>query len=278
MRDKELRNAKGQNEQEFLEAYKPGNYERPSVTVDILIFSLIDKKAETKRTVSQKELRVLLIKRKDHPFMHCWAIPGGFVNMDENLETAAYRELKEETNVEDVYLEQLYTFGNVGRDPRMRVISTAYLALTSQEDIEPVAGDDAKEAKWFIVQNGEQYLKLVSEDGKDVICYDKTTKKDSLKDGSALAFDHLDILLMGLDRLKNKVDYTDVAFSLLPEVFTITEARNVYEILLGKQIDKANFGREIKKKVIETDQYADDYKKSQLYRFNPCWNNKKKGK
>ena len=144
MRDKELRNAKGQNEQEFLEAYKPGNYERPSVTVDILIFSLIDKKAETKRTVSQKELRVLLIKRKDHPFMHCWAIPGGFVNMDENLETAAYRELKEETNVEDVYLEQLYTFGNVGRDPRMRVISTAYLALTSQEDIEPVAGDDAK--------------------------------------------------------------------------------------------------------------------------------------
>ena len=99
MRDKELRNAKGQNEQEFLEAYKPGNYERPSVTVDILIFSLIDKKAETKRTVSQKELRVLLIKRKDHPFMHCWAIPGGFVNMDENLETAAYRELKEETNV-----------------------------------------------------------------------------------------------------------------------------------------------------------------------------------
>ena len=278
MRDKELRNAKGQNEQEFLEAYKPGNYERPSVTVDILIFSLIDKKAETKRTVSQKELRVLLIKRKDHPFMHCWAIPGGFVNMDENLETAAYRELKEETNVEDVYLEQLYTFGNVGRDPRMRVISTAYLALTSQEDIEPVAGDDAKEAKWFIVQNGEQYLKLVSEDGKDVICYDKTTKKDSLKDGSALAFDHLDILLMGLDRLKNKVDYTDVAFSLLPEFFTITEARNLYEILLGKQIDKANFGREIKKKVIETDQYADDYKKSQLYRFNPCWNNKKKGK
>lgn len=278
MRDKELRNAKGQNEQEFLEAYKPGNYERPSVTVDILIFSLIDKKAETKRTVSQKELRVLLIKRKDHPFMHCWAIPGGFVNMDENLETAAYRELKEETNVEDVYLEQLYTFGNVGRDPRMRVISTAYLALTSQEDIEPVAGDDAKEAKWFIVQNGEQYLKLVSEDGKDVICYDKTTKKDSLKDGSALAFDHLDILLMGLDRLKNKVDYTDVAFSLLPELFTITEARNVYEILLGKQIDKANFRREIKKKIIETDQYADDYKKSQLYRFNPCWNNKKKGK
>ena len=86
--------------------------------------------------------------------MHCWAIPGGFVNMDENLETAAYRELKEETNVEDVYLEQLYTFGNVGRDPRMRVISTAYLALTSQEDIEPVAGDDAKEAKWFIVQMG----------------------------------------------------------------------------------------------------------------------------
>lgn len=278
MRDKELRNAKGQNEQEFLEAYKPGNYERPSVTVDILIFSLIDKKTETKRTVSQKELRVLLIKRKDHPFMHCWAIPGGFVNMDENLDTAAYRELKEETNVEDVYLEQLYTFGNVGRDPRMRVISTAYLALTSQEDIEPVAGDDAKEAKWFIVQNGEQYLKLVSEDGNDVICYDKTTKKDSLKDGSALAFDHFDILLMGLERLKNKVDYTDVAFSLLPELFTMTEARNVYENLLGKQIDKANFRREIKKKVIETDQYADDYKKSRLYRFNPCWNNKKEGK
>ncbi|HWJ03207.1 MAG TPA: NUDIX hydrolase, partial [Verrucomicrobiae bacterium] len=131
----------GLTESEFLAQYNPAKFERPSVTVDMLIFRWEDE-----------QLKVLMIKRGDHPCIGQWALPGGFVNMDESLEDAAARELQEETGVENVYLEQLYTFGDVGRDPRTRIISTVYMALLEKEEPKVQAGDDAAEAGWFTVE------------------------------------------------------------------------------------------------------------------------------
>jgi len=174
------------------------------VTVDIVIF-----------TIHSRELRVLLVKRGIPPFVGQFAIPGGFVHEDEDLDQAALRELKEETGVSEVYLEQLYSFGNPQRDPRGRVITVAYFALISAD--RPLkASSDAAEAKWW-----------------------------SLDTLPKLAFDHAMILEYALERLRNKLEYTTVGFQLLPEKFTLTELQEVYEAILCKQLDKRNFRRKI---------------------------------
>ena len=174
------------------------------VTVDIVIF-----------TIHSGELRVLLVKRGIPPFVGQFAIPGGFVHEDEDLDQAALRELREETGVSDVYLEQLYSFGNPKRDPRGRVITVAYFALISAD--RPLkASSDAAEAKWWSLETLPQ-----------------------------LAFDHAMILEYALERLRNKLEYTTVGFQLLPEKFTLTELQEVYEAILGKQLDKRNFRRKI---------------------------------
>ena len=136
-------------EEEFLKTYDSSKYEKPSVTVDVLIFTIFNEKSDNYRKLDDKKLSLLLIKRAGHPYKDKWAIPGGFVNMDESLEEGAKRELKEETSVENVYLEQLYTYGDVNRDPRMRVISSAYMALVNSDKINVEAGDDASDARWF---------------------------------------------------------------------------------------------------------------------------------
>lgn len=180
-------------------------YEHPAVTVDIVIF-----------TLHGDELKVLLIKRRYPPFEGVWAIPGGFVNIDEGLEKAARRELFEETGVEDIYLEQLYTFGDPGRDPRMRVISVTYMAVMPPKDVQIRAGDDAMAVAWHRISS----LPL-------------------------LAFDHANILDYALTRLRYKLEYTDVGFQLLPEEFTLTELQQAYEVVLGEELDKRNFRRKI---------------------------------
>ena len=136
----------GLTEEEFLSQYQPRDYERPSVTVDMLIFA-VDKSGENKR--------LLLIKRKNHPYLGCWALPGGFVEMKESLREAAARELEEETGVKGMRLEQLYTFGEVERDPRTRIISVAFMAVVDDEELSVRAGDDAAEAVWFRVWKEE---------------------------------------------------------------------------------------------------------------------------
>jgi 8-oxo-dGTP diphosphatase len=191
---------------ESKKTYDAGKYEKPSVTVDIIIF-----------TIKGHELQVLLIKRKSWPFKDMWAIPGGFVGMNEPLEEAAKRELMEETGLKDVYLEQLYTFGEPKRDPRTRVITVGYYALISSENLKLEAATDAADARWFDV--------------------DEVPK---------LAFDHNQILSYSLDRIRNKVEYTDIAFQLLPEKFTFSQLQKVYEIILGKKLDKRNFRKKVK--------------------------------
>jgi 8-oxo-dGTP diphosphatase len=187
------------------EDYDPSNYDRPSVTVDVVIFSLVGE-----------DLQVLLVKRKYAPFANMWAIPGGFVRMEESLEEAATRELAEETGVTDVYMEQLYTFGRPNRDPRTRVITIAYFALVPHDAIQHRPGDDAAETGWF-----------------------------SMFDLPELAFDHLEILEYALTRLRYKLEYTAVGFRLLPDVFTLSELQRAYEIILGEKLDKRNFRRKI---------------------------------
>lgn len=206
------------------------DYPRPSVTVDVIIF-----------TLQEEDLQALLIKRRNPPFEGMWAIPGGFVSIDESLEQAALRELEEETGVRDVYLEQLYTFGELGRDPRGRVITVAYFALVPANAIHPHAGDDATETRWW-----------------------------SVYDLPPLAFDHADILSYALQRLRYKLEYTAVGFELLPENFTLSELQSAYEIVLGEKLDKRNFRRKIlNADVIEEtgEQRTGEGRPARLYRF-----------
>lgn len=282
MRDMNLRNKDGLTEQEFLSSYKPRNYERPSNTVDMLLFTVDDESVEGKKT--NKVLKLLLIKRGNHPYMNCFAIPGGFVNIDESLSSACYRELKEETNVDNVYFEQLKTFGdNVKRDPRMRIISTVYMALADKTNIKPVAGDDADEAKWFTVKKNfvssdpsgkgkvDTYnITLTSDDGKIKIGYlvlEKNVKKGIVPiiessyeplhwSENELAFDHIEIVDYALEILKNRIEYTPIAFNLLPKYFTLGEVQKVYEAILNvpKELSREGFQRKIKKMVVKTDE------------------------
>ena len=181
-------------------------YNRLSVTVDVVIFSLVDG-----------DLKVLLIKRKYPPFQSVWAIPGGFVQEEESLETAAERKLAEETGVKDVYIEQLYTFGAPHRDPRTRVITIAYFALVPADAI--VAER---------LQGAEDDIQLFD-----------------VYDLPPLAFDHQQILNYAQERLRYKLEYTAVGFELLPAEFTLSELQHAYETILEEDLDKRNFRRKI---------------------------------
>lgn len=199
------------------------------VTVDVVIF-----------TIQQGVLKVLLVKRLIEPFIGQLAIPGGFVLEHEDLDEAAVRELREETGVTDVYLEQLYSFGKPDRDPRGRVVTVAYFALISPDRVLQ-AGTDAADAAWYPV--------------------------DEIP---PLAFDHATILNYALERLRNKLEYTTVGFQLLPEKFTLTELQEVYAAILGKKLDKRNFRR--KMSVLKILKPLREYRRggqrpAQLYRF-----------
>jgi 8-oxo-dGTP diphosphatase len=212
-----------EQEQAFLATYKAEDFARPSVTVDLVIFTVIDT-----------DLKVLLIERGGHPFLGSWALPGGFVDVaptesapqGEDVEAAAHRELAEETGLPlgSCYLEQLYTFGRAGRDPRTRVISVAWYALIRPGLAQLVcAGDDAVAARWFSVSDEVP--------------------------GMEFAFDHGTILTMGIDRVRGKIDHSDIAFELVPETFTVGELRAVYEAIQNTAHDTRNFRRKFQRLV-----------------------------
>jgi ADP-ribose pyrophosphatase YjhB (NUDIX family) len=295
------RNKQGLTEEEFLKTYDAGKYERPSVTVDMLIFTVTDEEKENYRKLPEKVLRLLMIKRGDHPYMGQWALPGGFVNIDESIDEAARRELKEETNIDNIYMEQLYTWGDVGRDPRTRVISTSYMSLVDSQTLDIKANDDADDAKWFTVScKLYQEQKTVTQGGyilQRLFKLKLTNEEDSLLaivkvvktvenritkierqivESHGIAFDHAKIIEYGIERLRNKIEYTDIAFNLMPELFTLTELQQVYEIILDTELLKANFRRKISGMVIETNEYtkASGHRPSKLFRFNPNWQNK----
>ena len=181
------------------------DYPRPAVTTDCVIFGY-----------DGKELKVLLIERGIEPFKGCWAFPGGFLNMDEDALAGARRELKEETGLEDAFIEQFHTFSEPGRDPRGRVIMIAHYALGKIQEVE--GGDDAAQARWFPI--GEV---------------------------PPLAFDHDRILRMAMSRLKEKIHFEPVGFELLPDVFTMPQLQNLYEAILEVHFDRRNFASKMLK-------------------------------
>jgi 8-oxo-dGTP diphosphatase len=207
-------------------------YPRPSLTVDCIIFGL----DETGR------LKVLLIQRAKNPFKDHWALPGGFVDMDEDLEAAALRELKEETGVENIFIEQLYTFGTPGRDPRGRVVSVAYFALVNLAEHKLGADTDAQDVRWY-----------------------------ALDELPVLAFDHAVILETAINRLRGKVRYQPIGFELLPDSFTLTQLQTLYETILGKALNKRNF----RTKILKMGILAEDkmlrgvaHRPAQMYKFD----------
>lgn len=248
--DKRIASVK--EERDFIEGYDVTKYERPSITSDISLFQL-GKKEEVSC------LNLLLIKRKNHPYKDAWAIPGGFCGMSETLDEAAYRELYEETGIQNVYLEQLYTFSNVNRDPRTRVISTAYLGIIAS-DIKLVgqANDDAIECQWFSVSKKDKgnatVLSFVSEDKKTHFTYEIKDQLFKLvsEDAIGLAFDHIEIISMALTRMAGKVEYTLLAYQFLPKEFTLNDLQSVFQVILGKKLHTPNFRRKVSIQLDET--------------------------
>jgi 8-oxo-dGTP diphosphatase len=207
-------------------------YPRPAVTVDCVVFG-----------VDEDALKILLIKRQLEPFRHSWALPGGFMRMDETAEQAAMRELHEETGVSNLYLEQLHTFSDVDRDPRTRVLTVAYYALAKLSDHRIRAATDAESVGWFPAE-----------------------------DTPALAFDHDKILSMALARLRGKVRYTPIGFELLPRRFTLSQLQRLYELILLQTLDKRNFRKKISGTglIVGTDQWEErvPHRAARLYRFD----------
>ncbi len=208
------------------------DFPRPSVTVDCVIFGL-----------DGSSLKVLLIQRDSPPFADAWALPGGFIEMTESLHDAALRELKEETSVDNLYIEQLYTFGDVERDPRGRVITVAYYSLVNLSGHPARADSDARNAGWFEINNLP-----------------------------GLAFDHQKVFDLALHRLKTKVRYEPIGFELLPEKFTLAQLQHLYEVILQKDFDKRNFRKKIKNMdmLVPLDEYQSKvrHRAAQYYRFD----------
>ena len=249
----EKRNADGLTEAEFLAAYRPGDYERPSVTVDVLLLRM-------KKDLSC--LQTLLIRRRNHPYIGCWALPGGFIEMNESAYESACRELKEETGIDGIYLEQLYTMNQPDRDPRMRVIDVSYTGLIPyDEQKEAEAGDDAEDAGWFDITFSDK--KIILDGTERDVHIEYSLSEKSFRNGNIvvrnyvpkpvseerLAFDHSEIVLEGLTKLRNKVLLSDCAFNLVPKEFTLPDLQKVYEIILGTDLYKANFRDKMASKI-----------------------------
>ena len=207
-------------------------YPRPALTTDCVIFGF-----------DGLSLKVLLIERGIEPHKGMWAFPGGFVQMDETTEEGAMRELKEEAGLQNVFIEQLYTFSDINRDPRGRVVSVAYFALVNLKEHPATAGDDAKKAQWFPV-----------------------------KEVPSLAFDHEKIFRMAMYRLKGKIRYQPIGFELLPDKFTLSELQYLYEAILEIKLDKRNFRKKINKMdlliSLNEKQQNVKHKAASFYKFN----------
>ena len=249
------------SEEEFLKDYNPNNYERISLTTDILILSISDEEVANYRKSSKKYMSVLLVKRDDYPFKDKWCLPGGFLDVNEDLEECPRRILARETNLHDIYLEQLYTFGAVDRDPRMRIVSTSYMALVDKNRLNDKLSVNAS---WFNISYFEENneVLVVLDNGIDTIKFRirKTLKelttdryKFDIIENDNLAFDHPLVIWSGIERLKNKISYTDVVFNMMPELFALGDLQQVYEVILNKKLLDPAFRRIIADKVEKTE-------------------------
>ena len=210
---------KNMEEEEFINQYNPKEYSLVSLTVDAVVFGVMKNGNNNYRKLDSQSLKVLLVKREEHPYKDDYSLPGGFLLPEESMEDTLKRTLKEKTGLKDIYCEQLYTFANVDRDPRMRIISCAYISLidTSQTRIHS--------AEWFELQEAQKM---------------------------SLAFDHNQIIDEAIVRLRGKINYTDLVFHMMPDEFTISQLQEVYEMILGEKLLAPSFRRTIADKIEDT--------------------------
>ena len=266
------------HEEEFLKNYDSSSYEKLSMTADILIFSVSSKDSNNYRKTDKKMMSVLLVKRDDYPYKGKWCLPGGFLDpKKETLEECAKRVLKRETNLEDIYLEQLFTFDSVNRDPRMRIVSTAYVALIDKNELK----QDVKNASWFditLMEEKDGVIFLVLDNGEETISlqvnkilrnkitdrYDYVSKSNNM-----IAFDHDIVIISGIEKIKEKVNSSDIVFNMMPEYFTLGDLQQVYEVLLGKKLLDAPFRRIIASKVEKTNKMktGEGHRPSYLFKY-----------
>lgn len=265
------------SEEEFLKAYNPNAYDRISLTTDILILSISDEASTNYRKSNKKYMSVLLVKRDDYPFKDKWCLPGGFLKIDEDLEDCPKRILAKETNLHDIYLEQLYSYGGVNRDPRMRIVSVSYMALVDKNRLKDQLSPNAS---WFNIKYFEEddNVLVTLDNGTDTIKFKikKTLKelttdryKFDITENTDLAFDHPLVIWAGIERLKNKIGYTDVVFNMMPPLFALGDLQQVYEVILNKKLLDPAFRRIIADKVEKTDQVQTGagHRPSALFRY-----------
>ena len=249
------------SEAEFLKDYDSSMFEKLSMTADILLVSVSDQEQSNYRKTSKKMMSILLCKRDDYPYKGKWCLPGGFLDVKkETLEECAKKVLKRETNLEDIYLEQLYTFDAIDRDPRLRVVSTSYVALVDKNQLT----QKVENASWFdvtLIEEKDDLVELTLDNGEELITFkikktlkEKTTDRYqfSVVENEKLAFDHPIVILSGLMRIRNKISYTDIVFNMMPEYFTLGELQQVYEVILNKKLLDPAFRRIIADKVVKT--------------------------
>lgn len=266
------------SEEEFLRDYDSSKFEKLSMTTDILIMSVSSEESDNYRKLGEKKFSILLVKRDTYPFKHKWCLPGGFVRIDETLDESAKRILKDETNLKNIYIEQLYTFSDVNRDPRMRIVSTSYMALTNKNTLKDKLSDNVC---WFNIKSIEETEGLYNvtlENGTEIIEFtinkmlrELTTDRYefSIAKNDKLAFDHPLVIVSGIERLKNKIGYTDIVFNMMPEYFTLSELQQVYEVILNKKLLAPDFRRIISNRVEKTDKVraGKGHRPSALFRY-----------
>jgi ADP-ribose pyrophosphatase YjhB (NUDIX family) len=265
------------SEEEFLKNYDSSKFEKLSLTADILLFSVADGEKENYRKLPEKFFSLLLVKRDTYPFKDKWCLPGGFVDVKETIDDAASRILERETNLRNIYMEQLYTFGDVNRDPRMRIVSTSYMALVDKNKLNDKLSYNAA---WFNISLNEtkETLEVMLDNENDHLSFkvkkkliNKTTNryKYEIIDNPSVAFDHALVICEGIVRVKNKIEYTDIVFNMMPELFTLGELQQVYEVILGKELLDPAFRRVIAGKVEKSDEVRRDagHRPSVLFRY-----------
>lgn len=267
------------SEEEFLKAYDSSVFPRFAVATDILVFGISSVDDKNYKKLDTKKMSILLVKRDTYPFKGKWCLPGGFVGIDEDIDLSPLRVLKKETGLDNIYLEQLYTFGSVKRDPRMRVVTTSYMALIDKDKVENEKLNE--NASWFDIteiKETDKEFNIFLSNGEEMIDFivtktlrELTTDRYSfeIKENKYLAFDNPLIIVSGLERLKNKIEYTDIVFNMMPEKFTLGELQKVYEVILGKKLLDPAFRRIIADKVVQTDEYktGEGHRPSRLFKY-----------
>lgn len=223
-------------EQDFLREYNPNQFSTIAVTVDAVILGIEKDNTDNYRKLDEQSIKVLLVKREEYPYKDCYSLPGGFVLDEETLEDSLRRTLKKKTGLTNVYSEQLYTFGEVDRDPRMRVISCAYISLLDTHKAK------IRDAMWMNLEHIQDI---------------------------PMAFDHGNIIGEAIKRLRGKINYTDIVFHMMPEEFTISELQQVYEKILGEKLLAPAFRRTISDKLEDTGKMTKNagHRPSRLFRY-----------